>query len=391
MKTLSLQAGAVNVQWQLKSNMCAQFINIDPEDVELASLVPRATTRVIRVAPRPEDADFSKRLAGVVLRHVEGLVVEMSQVLPGAQLPFLKARVDMTAGRWSPDLKAWLRTLLDPTHCFPHTPTVYFKLLRDCNAAILLTQDHGFELGLQFLGRKCSAACEQMHNCAVAAAQGEVNEPKDVVVTALLWDLSVSACDLTRVNIVLKAVQSSLYVGFPKFKALVKVLQDMVSSKDTFHGIVFVRQRQGVHAVAALLQNVPELGRAVAFHTFTGHPAKTKVQLAQDGADAETVGMPTRKQQEALQRFRDASGREILVATAAAQEGLDIVNCSFVVCYSVTECGVQLMQWRGRTRMFDSQIFMLMESGSSDETFFGKACMEATNNCLAQVQIAISL
>lgn len=73
------------MQWQLKSNMCAQFINIDPEDVEVARLVPRATDRVIRVAPRPEDADFSKRLAGVVLRHVEGLVGHMSQLLPGMQ------------------------------------------------------------------------------------------------------------------------------------------------------------------------------------------------------------------------------------------------------------------------------------------------------------------
>ncbi len=293
----------------------------------------------------------------------------------------------MTAGRWSPDLKAWFRTLLNPMHCFSHTLTVYFKLLRDCNAAILRTQNHGFELGMQFLGHTCSAASQQMQNCAIVTAQGGVDQPRDVV-TALLWDLSVNACDLPRVCVALKAMQSSLHVGFPKFKALVKILQDMVSSKDTFHGIVFVRQRQGVHAVAALLQDMPELGKTVAFHTFTGHPAMTKVQLAQDGADAETAGMPTRKQQEALQRFRGATGREILVATAAAQEGLDIVNCSFVVCYNVTECGVQLMQWRGRTRMFDSQVFMVMESGSSDEILFSKACMEATNDRLAQVQIA---
>jgi len=71
------------VQCQLQSNMCAQFINIDPEDVEVARLVPRATDRVIRFEPRPEDADFTKRLADVVLTHVEGLVVQMSQVLPG--------------------------------------------------------------------------------------------------------------------------------------------------------------------------------------------------------------------------------------------------------------------------------------------------------------------
>ena len=99
MKSVSLQAGAVNVQWQLKSNMCAQFINIDPEDVEVARLVPRATDRVIRFEPRPEDADFSRRLAGVVLRHVEGLVAQMSQVLPGM----------LTAQLWH---DCWLRPWL---------------------------------------------------------------------------------------------------------------------------------------------------------------------------------------------------------------------------------------------------------------------------------------
>jgi len=83
------------VQCQLQSNMCAQFINIDPEDVEVARLVPRATDRVMRVAPRPEDADFTKRLADVVLTHVEWLVVQMSQVLPG----MLTAKCGMVVGQ----------------------------------------------------------------------------------------------------------------------------------------------------------------------------------------------------------------------------------------------------------------------------------------------------
>lgn len=97
--------------------------------------------------------------------------------------------------------------------------------------------------------------------------------------------------------------------------------------------------------------------------------------------------MPTHRQQEALRQFDNADGRQVLVATAAAQEGLDIRNCSFVMCYDVTECGVQLMQWRGRTRMFDSRICMILESGSSDKIMFRKACMEETNDRLAQVQL----
>ncbi len=296
----------------------------------------------------------------------------------------LKTRVDLKAGRWSPDLKAWFRNLLDPTHGFSHILTTYFKLLRDCNAAVLLTAEHGFEMALQFLGLRCMQASEQMQDKVILPAN---EEPSDVI-TALIWDLAESVCSLPLVSASLQAAHNSLHVGFPKFKALVSALQDMVSSKSTFHGIVFVRQQQGVHAVTSMLRNAPGLAEAVQFHPFTGHPAKSKLQLMREGTGHAPVGMATTKQQQALEKFRAANGQEVLVATAAAQEGLDIVNCSFVMCYSVTEGGVQLMQWRGRTRMFDSQIVMIMEAGSQDEMLFSKACMEETNDRLAQLRLA---
>ena len=73
----------MRAQWQLKTNMCAKFINVDPEDVEVAKLVPRATDQVVTVQPRAEDVEFSVSLAHIVMRHVEGLAAQMANLLPG--------------------------------------------------------------------------------------------------------------------------------------------------------------------------------------------------------------------------------------------------------------------------------------------------------------------
>ena len=165
-----------------------------------------------------------------------------------------------------------------------------------------------------------------------------------------------------------------------------EILRGIVKSRAAFHGIVFVRQRHGVHAIANMLRSLPEFAGDVQLHTFTGHSAMTGAKLAREGAEA--AGMATRKQQEAVLRFRQGTGWEIMVATAAFQEGLDIVNCSFVLCYNITERGVQLMQWGGRARMFDSVLHILVEAGSKDEVLLGKAVAEERNDHLAQIQLA---
>lgn len=206
------------------------------------------------------------------------------------------------------------------------------------------------------------------------------------VLQALLWDLAAAACNMSSVCKALAAAHDSTLVEFPKFIRLVGILESMIQRKATFHGIVFVRRRQGVHAVANMLSKMPRLAGALTLHTFTGHSGKTKAQLAREGA--ETGGMATSAQQEAVLRFDRATGRELMVATAAFQEGLDIRNCSFVVCYNVTERGVQLMQWRGRTRQFDSRIFILVEAGSQDEALLSKSIAEEKNDHLAQSQMS---
>ena len=226
------------------------------------------------------------------------------------------------------------------------------------------------------------ASCRSYRD-VTASVEGK--QPSNVL-QALLWDLAALVCSMSRVSKALVAVHDSAFVDFPKFRSLVQILNSTIRSKETFHGIVFVRRRQGVHAIANMLSKEPSLAAAVTLHTFTGHSSKTKAQLAREGG--ETAGMPTRIQQEAVAKFDRGKGREVMVATAAFQEGLDICNCSFVVCYNVTERGVQLMQWRGRTRKLNSQIFILVEAGSQDEAMLGKSIAEEKNDHLAQIKLA---
>ncbi|PNH08569.1 Protein Dicer [Tetrabaena socialis] len=56
------------------------------------------------------------------------------------------------------------------------------------------------------------------------------------------------------------------------------------------------------------------------------------------------------EQQQALQLFR-SPGRKVLVATSAAEEGLDVPSCEFVVRYNAAATGIQLLQSRGRARV----------------------------------------
>lgn len=78
-----LQEGAMRAQWQLKTNMNAEFARVDPKHMEVAQLVPRASDRALVVQLRGQDATTSSSIAHVVLEHVEGLGDVMLQRFPG--------------------------------------------------------------------------------------------------------------------------------------------------------------------------------------------------------------------------------------------------------------------------------------------------------------------
>lgn len=97
------------------------------------------------------------------------------------------------------------------------------------------------------------------------------------------------------------------------------------------------------------------------------------------------AGMQTQQQQAALLQFKQAAGQEILIGTAAAEEGLDIVNCEFVVCYSVTQSGRQRIQRRGRARMAESLFLNIVEADSAEQAMLNKCTVEEESSRLAQL------
>ena len=189
-----------------------------------------------------------------------------------------------------------------------------------------------------------------------------------------MQDLAEKVCNLQLSLAALAAGKSTASSNFPKFQELVTVSAEMKAKKDAWHSIVFVKERQSVHAIAGMLQDVSELAN-ISIFTFPGRPIKYR-----------SDGMKMREQMNALLQFKEAQGMAVLVSTAAAEEGLDIVNCELVVCYTVVETGREMIQKRGRARMAGSQFVCIAEE--HEQARVEVARMAEFNARAAQVQMS---
>lgn len=179
---------------------------------------------------------------------------------------------------------------------------------------------------------------------------------------ALMQDLATKVYNLKLSLDAMAAGQSGAVAKFPKFQELVTVLREMKDKKGAWHSIVFVKDRQSVHAIAAMLQEAPQLAN-IGFFTFTGRPNSNKRLTLPGAAQSSGVasdGMKLHQQKNALLNFKEAEGMAVLVSTAA-EEGLDIVNCELVVSYTMVETGREMIQKRGRARMAGSQFVSIVE------------------------------
>ena len=53
-------------------------------------------------------------------------------------------------------------------------------------------------------------------------------------------------------------------------------------------------------------------------------------------------------------------GNKLLIATSAAEEGIDVPNCEFVVRYNAAASGTQRLQSRGRARVLEGAEFLCL-------------------------------
>ncbi len=145
-----------------------------------------------------------------------------------------------------------------------------------------------------------------------------------------------------------------------------------------------MRTRQGAHCLAEVLRAamipVPSNGALLGFinavYLFVGHGASNRRALGCDftsgsqtsfpellGGDdlkMSARGMPSQKQQKVLDQFK-APGCRVLVATSAAEEGMDIPCCEFVLRFCPATTGIQRVQSKGRARKSGSVYVSLVQ------------------------------
>ena len=322
-------------------------------------------------------------------------------------------------GRWSGQLKHWLTTQAATVpQTSPHL-RVHLALLQDCNAVLSLLKDTGFEVALQHLANKCvvnqqptnqHSTREQddtintdqappAHAAESRVSRALVSEAAAASLSrALIQDLSEKVSHLQLALDALAVTHAGANISFPKFEELVTVLTEMQGKKSAWHGIVFVKERQSVHAIVAMLRNVPQMA-TISFHAFTGRATNSKRRMdplsstpnfglaaPNQNLGPMRSGMKLREQKDALSQFRQAEGMSVLVATAAAEEGLDITNCELVVCYTVVETGREMMQKRGRARMPGSEFVCIVEE--HDQSRIKHARMAECNARVAQLHVS---
>ncbi|KAI6111057.1 hypothetical protein F5141DRAFT_1112279 [Pisolithus sp. B1] len=150
----------------------------------------------------------------------------------------------------------------------------------------------------------------------------------------------------------------------PKVKAL---------TESTFHGIVFVEQRQVAACLAKILGNVPELRGKIRCAELVGHGGghgSGRHNSASGGARgkatvsvrADVKGMGLARQQDTVKMFREGE-LNLLIATSVAEEGLDFPACDLVIRFDPLHHMVGYVQSRGRARTKSSSFVIMVQAG----------------------------
>eukprot|EP00923_Selenidium_pygospionis_P007031 GHVN01012123.1.p1 GENE.GHVN01012123.1~~GHVN01012123.1.p1 ORF type:complete len:634 (-),score=45.91 GHVN01012123.1:209-2110(-) len=139
----------------------------------------------------------------------------------------------------------------------------------------------------------------------------------------------------------------------PRFDCLSEVLLTEYQREgrgSDFRGIIFVERRISTHVWAHLIHQDRELSQL-----FT--PASL---YAANSAVTPSLTLTRGESKRRVQAFRRGDVN-LLIATAAAEEGMDIPEANCVICFDNIIHGVALVQRRGRAREADSSFIIMSE------------------------------
>ncbi|KAK4152741.1 hypothetical protein C8A00DRAFT_15990 [Chaetomidium leptoderma] len=139
----------------------------------------------------------------------------------------------------------------------------------------------------------------------------------------------------------------------PKMLALLYALE---SHRGTPRGIVFVKERATVAVLSHILAIHPKTARRYRVGSMVG---TSKVP----GRRQDFLDLGQKDYLLSLQAFRKGSVN-LLVATSVLEEGIDVPACNLVFCFDKPDNLKSFIQRRGRARMAESQLYLLVEDES---------------------------
>lgn len=135
-----------------------------------------------------------------------------------------------------------------------------------------------------------------------------------------------------------------------KVALLITFLESIDADNTT--GIIFVQQRISTNLLSNLLNAHPSINQRFKFASFVG--------LSQNSSKRYKLPelLDLKAQKSSLAEFR-ASTRNMIIATNALEEGIDVQACNLVICFDLPQNLKSFVQRRGRARQ-EKSIFALM-------------------------------
>ncbi|KAL9100638.1 MAG: hypothetical protein Q9163_004008 [Psora crenata] len=145
----------------------------------------------------------------------------------------------------------------------------------------------------------------------------------------------------------------------PKLRLLISILEGL--DIPNFAGLVFVETRAEVAVLSRVLTDHFCRTQKYTISTFVGEanrPGNTRMIC--DMADI-------KNQKQTLEDFRQGR-KNLVITTAALEEGIDIAKCSVVICFERPRNLKSFIQRRGRARKSESKFIIMSEKGRDSST-----------------------
>ena len=173
----------------------------------------------------------------------------------------------------------------------------------------------------------------------------------------------LKSIDITPVSYEPQSIENGIS---DKLRVLLQTLEEEKERAESFNeaysGIVFVTRRDAVLALTAVLEHHPRMRESFRVGSLLGS-SESSYRTAFLDITRKILRQP---QAETLDEFRSGE-KNLIVATAVAEEGLDIQACGNVIRWDLPNNMASWTQSRGRARRKRSSFVLMFERGGIDD------------------------